>query len=233
MDVHTSPFNEQSFITFMKGCVETLVAFLNHEAWFGSEMHGDLEVSKVCFGRALHFCPLCSETLGPWGPFAIGLVTDIGRKLIDVTGKVRSCVFFAPEFDCCYSTGYCCCCSGHFAAGQGFGRSFLCFESCLCYLIVQFCTAFQTIRALHFEVGWLENGLYLLTGMAFHSHIAEPYASPKDYFVTIYRAHLTVSSSCTVFHTTFDLRKKLKIGFNSRYIRFPDKQVVDVSWYFL
>lgn len=49
--------------------------------------------------RTFYFCPSGFETLDPWDPSAISLVSNIGTKLADVTGEARSSAFFAPEFE--------------------------------------------------------------------------------------------------------------------------------------
>ena len=70
------------------------------------------------------FTPIAVETLGPWGPEAIGFVTELGRRLITVTGDPRSGAFLKQKISIAVQRGNASCILGSFPRGSGISEDF-------------------------------------------------------------------------------------------------------------
>jgi hypothetical protein len=51
------------------------------------------------------FAPVAIETLGAWGPGAIDLIKDLGRRIATTTGENRSTFFFRQRLDIAVQRG--------------------------------------------------------------------------------------------------------------------------------
>lgn len=74
--------------------------------------------------RRFIFCSLCSETFGPWGPSAVALTSDIGRKLAKVSGESRSCTFLCQSLSIGIQRGNAAAVLGALPHSRGFGEIF-------------------------------------------------------------------------------------------------------------
>jgi len=91
-------------------CTDTLApSHVNKSSIAAGSAAADAETRKVAKYTALlpmhDFSPVAVETLGVWGPEAISLVGELGRRTAALTGEPRSAAFLRQRIDIALQRG--------------------------------------------------------------------------------------------------------------------------------
>ena len=71
-----------------------------------------------------NFTPVAVEMLGPWGPDASAFVSELGKRLSEVTGDPRSAAFLRQKISLAVQWGNAVCIKQSLPAGNDFNEAF-------------------------------------------------------------------------------------------------------------